>query len=208
MKRGNINRGIVLTGAMVSVMALSACQSDTEAQVGGRVFESMEACLSAAPFTDQLTSEMCQEGFDGAIAEHERAAPRYSDTATCEEIHGAGNCVARTDSDGGSFLLPMMAGYLIGNSLSNMGRPMYYDGNDRSRYLLNNGSAGYSTVDRRPGWQRVDSRSAVAPTSRPSYTSVSQARPASGFPTARPAPVARSTGGFGAARTGGTSFGG
>lgn len=208
MKRGNITRGFVLTGAMVSALALSACQVEDPTQNGGRVFESMDACMTASRTSDTITPELCEEGFAGADAEHERVAPRYNDTATCEEIHGVGNCVARTDSDGGSFLLPLMAGYLIGNALSGSGRPMYNNREDRNSYLINNGS-GFSTVARRPGFQSIDQSLRSAPSTAPRFTSTTQARPATGFTSARPAPVARSTGGFGAGRTsGGTSFGG
>ena len=174
-----------------AAFALSACQDDS---VDTAVFPNVDACLaSAAQENSWWTEEECRANFDAALAEHERAAPHYADAKLCAEEH-AGNCTevkGSESSGGGSFFMPLMMGYMMGNIMNGGSRPT-----PQPLYTTSKGS--YATPS---GAMSFKSNSGSA-----------RVRPA-GFRAAATtrgvAPMTRATvtsrGGFGASRT---SFGG
>lgn len=125
-KRSNAAR-IGLLG--ISALALGACDDQDTAVT---FFDDVESCTASAERLG-LTTEDCERGFAEAMSEHVSHAPRYEDLALCEEMHGADACARGEETDagtgGGGFFMPLIAGYLIGNSLANRGsmaaRPLY-----------------------------------------------------------------------------------
>ena len=65
----------------------------------------------------------CRDGFAKSEAEFAAEAPRFTQKEQCEAEFGVGNCETRQARGGtGSFFMPMMMGYMIGNAFN---RPVY-----------------------------------------------------------------------------------
>ena len=54
-------------------------------------------------------------------------APRFGRKQQCEQEFGAGNCESRQEAGGGSFFMPMMMGYMMGNMMggNRFSQPVY-----------------------------------------------------------------------------------
>lgn len=139
MKRSASLR-LVLMGS--AALTLTAC--DESVEVG--VFESVEQCQIMG-----YSQSACETAIQAATREHLQSAPRYASKADCEAEFGrceapaqaAGDAppvagqnpaqtpgqVAQNQGGGfGSFFMPMMAGYMIGNMMGNRGamaQPLY-----------------------------------------------------------------------------------
>ncbi len=59
----------------------------------------------------------CQAAESQAQKKLESEAPRYSRKEECEAEFGAGNCETRQAAGGGSFFMPLLMGYMMGNML-------------------------------------------------------------------------------------------
>lgn len=114
MKR---SRQVTLTlMAATGAISLTACG---EPEAEGKFYPSVEACLAES----QLTEAQCKEGFQAALVEHEKAAPRFTGQADCEAEFGAGACYPGKDASGGGgsgFFLPFLAGYVVSNLIDNV----------------------------------------------------------------------------------------
>ncbi len=170
---------LVAMGMSVSAFALTGCEEKVEAFQ----FASAESCIVSGEFTEAE----CQERFEVAKVEHERAAPRYQSRADCEVEHGVEACAPREASagSGGGLWMPLMIGWMMGRSL---GGPV------ATQPLYRSPQAGMA---RTAGGVNVDAKAGPV-----SVAKTAAARPAAGKVVAR--------GGFG--RTGGSfgsrSFGG
>ena len=181
--------GVVLG---TSAFALAACEEEVDAVVLEQDFD----CSADADLPFGMTTDQCEDLRETAIEEHQASAPRYDAVDVCEEQHGAGNCQAAEAVGGGSIFMPLLAGYMIGNMMSNNARSY------RARPLVGGSSGGYLTTDGRTrigslgGATKVTSR---ALTTTPATT------------IGRPA-MTRATvgarGGFGGSSTGGSFRGG
>ena len=179
---------VALLGA--AAFGLAACEEDPE--VAAQAYPDLESCLAA----DDAAADPaeCETSFAAALEAHEASAPRYDDPALCQEEHGT-PCVEEVRQDGTHVFLPVMAGYLIGRTMSGgiartAASPLY-----------GVRGGGYATAS-------GDTR--VAATSGPATVRASGFRAAA--VTATQAPMTRATvasrGGFGAARASGGGFGG
>jgi len=106
---------LVAMGMGVSAFALTGC----EEQVDAFQYASVDSCVIGGKFSEAE----CQERFQLAQAEHERAAPRYQSRADCEAEHGVEACAPREGegttqaSSGGGLWMPLMIGWMMGNAL-------------------------------------------------------------------------------------------
>ncbi|QQP90274.1 DUF1190 domain-containing protein [Skermanella sp. TT6] len=174
MKR---SRRIKLTMLGASAIVLTACEERVETQV----YETVEQCLANV----EEHPDDCRRDFESARAAHAEAAPRYASRADCEAEFGDGRCEAGPTGQqaeagqGGSFFMPVMMGYMLGNALGRTGvaaQPLY-------RPLVNGTPGSFRT----PG--NVDVGSSVGRTS---------VRPAAVNAPVANAGQAVSRGGFGA----------
>ncbi|PUA29199.1 MAG: hypothetical protein B0W54_00915 [Cellvibrio sp. 79] len=96
-----------------TTLLLASCGEERETAL---VYESPEEC-SAATFN---TPEQCKADYDEAKALHPLTAPKFESQADCETEFGAGKCEqAPTASSGGSgFFMPMMMGYMMGQMMN------------------------------------------------------------------------------------------
>jgi len=143
MKRSASLRLILMGGAALS---LSAC--DESVEVG--VFETVDQCTVMG-----YSQSACETAIAQAAKEHLQNAPRYANKADCEAEFGHCETPAQAASEippgagansqppaqqtseqtaqssgggFGSFFMPMMAGYMIGNMMggqSAMAQPLY-----------------------------------------------------------------------------------
>lgn len=93
-------------------LALSGCGFQEDATI----YSSLEACKAEKP--DQV--QTCELAYQQAMEEAKQTAPRYRGERDCEAEFG--NCVGAYDNRGNSWFMPMMAGFMLGNSFN---RPVY-----------------------------------------------------------------------------------
>lgn len=100
----------------VAALALSACKDDEK--VAAQVFPDKAACLASVDKPDRWwTKQDCETSFQHAQELAKKNAPRFDDRAACE-AEFPGQCQSANNDSGGSFFMPMMAGYMIGNLLN------------------------------------------------------------------------------------------
>lgn len=114
MKR---SKHITLVSVLSVGVALAAC-SEQQAQNPNNplpdndtLYSDLNACKRVYSEEDCKTYELY------AQTEHEKTAPRYAGASaaqTCEQQHGVGKCTEKKDSQGNSFFMPFMMGWLMG----------------------------------------------------------------------------------------------
>lgn len=201
---------VMLGGA---VFGLAACEEQTDLTY----FENAGQCERYAGGDSGFTVADCDAAFAEAVQAYALAAPRYDSLELCEQEHGAAACAPREEqaaalgispdavpveetpeqvSHGGSIFMPLMAGYMMGNLMSQGGRsyaqPVYTGAKGAGLMTGAGKSVG-----------------AVTPGAKRSFASSSL-----GTPRAAPQVMSRASvaarGGFGASKTSGgfRSFGG
>ena len=116
-----------------ATLILSACGDDKD---NAPVFTSIEECTKTGVYTE----EFCKKGLEEAQQQHMKTAPRFQSKEDCEKAYGAGQCGFgpaapqqqqqhasgghSSSGEGGSFFMPLMMGYMLGNMLNN-NRPGY-----------------------------------------------------------------------------------
>jgi uncharacterized protein YgiB involved in biofilm formation len=114
-------------------MALVACGDDTPPD-DAQFYSDAKACSAVygdAPCTDAAAK---------AEETHLEQAPKYAAKADCEAEFGAGNCETRQSASGGSYFMPLLMGYMMGNMMggNRFSQPVYR-GRDGSAVMNNNG---------------------------------------------------------------------
>ena len=89
----------------------SAPQGGWEAPDEGGAFATVADCVASGT----ATAEECAAAEEAAVAN----APKYASQADCEQEFGEGQCQTRTEANGTSIFMPMLAGFLLGRMLSN-----------------------------------------------------------------------------------------
>lgn len=124
MKKSKTIRLVLLGGASV---ALAACE---EQPPDARFFADVQECAAVHG------AARCEDAFAKSTATYQAEAPRFARKEQCEAEFGAGNCETRESAGGesagseragstggmGSFFMPMMMGYMLGNAFR---QPVY-----------------------------------------------------------------------------------
>ncbi len=125
----------------IAAITFSACSSNEPA----KVFQSVEECVKDGAATEQE----CQQAYDDALAEARRSGPKYANINDCQSEFGSGRCQQYRGSNGESWFVPLMAGYVLGSVLNNSGgyhhyhsAPLYTSYSHRSPFF-----GQWSTVD-------------------------------------------------------------
>lgn len=184
---------IAIVGA--TAFALAGCR---EEQVDAAAFPDLQTCLDQAPSLGVFTSEDCRASFAQAETLHVESAPRYDSIAVCEEQHGEGACGSEaeaTQGGSGGIFMPLLAGYLIGNMMSNRAgmtasQPLYKTSDGRFT-----NAARSSTYSSNTGSAKLNTSQFTRPAATVGKTPITRA-------------TAASRGGFGSATRGRTGFGG
>ena len=108
MKRSR-KTALVLMGS--APLLLVACAQQPEVQTSEGLFTSVEACAA-----ETMDPSMCRQAFEHAQAQADAVAPRYTSIAECEAEFGQGQCATRQQA-GGSFVGPLMAGFVLSQML-------------------------------------------------------------------------------------------
>lgn len=116
----------------VSAWALASCSEQTPAPKTvtetAPIFTSVAECVAGGN-----TEQLCKTSIEQAQA----AVPKFSAKAQCEAEYGVGNCESRSGSNGGgSWFGPAMAGFFVGQMLSNNSGGSYsrgYEDAERDR---------------------------------------------------------------------------
>lgn len=179
-------------------------------QVQAPVYSSIEVCKTA-----ETNDALCDQAFSGAKAAHAQSAPTFSKKEQCEQQFGAGNCETRAAAGGGGdVFLPMMAGFMLGNALGDMGgyererrrnygpsyHPIYYGTNGAvysGRQQVASLPRGTSVPMARVSTNGFNNGQRVAVPARPTTISVTPSR-TGGFASVG----STSRGGFGATASG------
>lgn len=109
MKRSR-KTALVLMGS--APLLLVACARQPEVQTSEGLFTSVEACAA-----ETMNPAMCRQAFESAQVQADATAPRYASREECEAEFGEGQCMTRQHA-GGSFVGPMMAGFVLSQMMN------------------------------------------------------------------------------------------
>lgn len=114
-------------------MALVACGDDSPPD-DARFFAERKEC--AAVYGDASCSDAAIKAEETHLAQ----APKFSRQEQCEAEFGAGNCETRQQVGGGSYFMPLLMGYMMGNMMggNRFSQPVYR-GRDGGAVMNNNG---------------------------------------------------------------------
>lgn len=115
MKRSR-KTALVLMGS--APLLLVACAQQPEVQTSEGLFTTVEACAA-----ETMDPGMCRQAFDAAQAQADAVAPRYASREECEAEFGEGQCATRQHA-GGSFVGPLMAGFVLSQMMGGRGGAM------------------------------------------------------------------------------------
>lgn len=101
----------------VSAWALASCTEDTPAPKAvtetAPIYSTVAQCVAGGN-----TEQLCKTSIEQAQA----SVPKFSAKAQCEAEYGVGNCESRAGTNGGgNWFGPAMAGFFVGQMLSNNG---------------------------------------------------------------------------------------
>lgn len=117
MKKSRSVRLVLLGSASA---ALAACDDGGALPANAQFYPTVNECVA-----DHGVAQ-CQDA--KAVADSTQAveAPRFSRKEECEQEFGVGNCETRQTA-GGSFFLPLMMGYMMGNMMNGgrFAQPVY-----------------------------------------------------------------------------------
>jgi uncharacterized protein YgiB involved in biofilm formation len=130
MKTSQSIRLVLLGTASV---ALTACGDDGPPK-DARFFPTVKEC--SAVYGDAS----CEDAKTAAEKKQAAEAPRFTRKEQCEAEFGAGNCETRQAAGGGSYFMPLLMGYMIGNVMggSRFAQPVYR-GPDNTAVMPNRG---------------------------------------------------------------------
>ena len=122
----------------VASVMLSACGAEREE---AKIYTSIDDCKQDYP--DAL--EKCEAAYKTAADEALRTSPRFNSEYDCEYEFGPNQCRS-VNTNGGSFFMPFMAGYMVSSLLSPnryYSQPLYtsssYNSPFRSRWITADG---------------------------------------------------------------------
>lgn len=165
MKR---SRRLTLTTLMAAGgVSLTACGDNPADNVrienpGKSVDAWTYASLQECKDKNEVPDTACETAEKAALADQEKG-PKYDNQTTCEDIYGPGQCVPRSQANGGSIWGPLITGFIVGRMLDGGGwggRGLYRDWRDGGYYTT---SGGRIWTDYSTGRTRVGSRGFDAP---------------------------------------------
>ena len=112
-----------------SLAAVTATLTGCDSAIDSAQFTSVQACTDAG-----YEQRLCEAGYNAAVAEHQKTAPRFNSLKSCEAEWGTSSCGPLTTpaiagssfNTGGSVFVPLVAGFV----LSQVMQQRYYDRGD------------------------------------------------------------------------------
>lgn len=161
MKKSQSIRLVLLGGAS---FALASCGQNPLPSEGAKFYPTVEACAA------EYGAKPCDEAKQAADKTQLTEAPRFAQKQQCEAEFGVGNCESRQEASnggGGSFFMPMMMGYMMGNMLggNRFSQPVYR-GPDNSAIMPKGGTAynvgRFDSVGGKPAFRQASQVAAVS----------------------------------------------
>lgn len=125
-------------------------------------YQSLQECKDK----NEVPDEACDAAEKNALADDKKTAS-FDQQKTCEDVYGAGQCVPRSASGGGSFWGPLITGFVVGRMLDGGwgGRGLYRDWRDGGYYTAGGGRVwtDYSTGRTRIGQRSFDAPDVIRP---------------------------------------------
>jgi uncharacterized protein YgiB involved in biofilm formation len=117
MKKSRSVRLVLLGSASA---ALAACDDGGALPTNAQFYPTVSECIADHGAT------ACEDAKTVADRTQAVEAPRFNQREQCEQEYGVGNCETR-QAAGGSFFMPMMMGYMMGNMMggSRFSQPVY-----------------------------------------------------------------------------------
>jgi len=132
MRKSKTVRLVLLGGTS---LALGAC--DDTPPSDAKFFANLQEC------TAHYSEDKCQTMIKKADEEHVANAPKYSRKEECEAEFGIGHCETRGEGSG-SFFMPMMMGYMLGNMMGGGWYGPVYRGRDNAAFTTTAGGSTYN----------------------------------------------------------------
>jgi uncharacterized protein YgiB involved in biofilm formation len=131
MKKSYSIRLVLLGSASV---ALTSCGDSGAPPKDARFYPTVKEC------TADYGAKPCEDAKAEADKTQAAEAPRFTQKQQCEAEFGVGNCETRQASDGGSFFMPLLMGYMVGNMMggNRFSQPVYR-GPDNTAVMPNQG---------------------------------------------------------------------
>lgn len=161
--------------AVAAVFMLAGCEKSDETV---SLYQNADDCSAANPGK----SAECKTAYNNALKEAEKTAPKYASREDCIAEFGEGQCqqapaqagMAAENQGGGSFWMPLMAGYMMGRLMGGgMGfqqQPLFSSKNPSSpAYGKYTDAAGKGYGAAQPGRTMTVPKTAMAP--KPATTS-------------------------------------
>lgn len=131
MKRSKTTALLLMSAAP---LLFTACEREAKVQQDG-LYTSVEACAAQ---THDITT--CQQALKQAQQQSAEQGPKYASREQCTQDYAADRCVEQRDSQGHSFIGPLMTGFFL------------------SQMFNGNRGAGFNSApafqDRQNQWQR------------------------------------------------------
>ena len=116
---------------LIAAATLSACDQNNSDGTDAMLYSDPSAC------SKEMDANTCNEAYAVAQTEHVQQAPKFATQAECEAA-GFSQCqvteVKTAEGTGGSFFMPMMMGYMMGNMMgggrSSFNQPVYRGANN------------------------------------------------------------------------------
>lgn len=159
--------------AVTAVFMLAGCEQNDETV---KMYQNADDCSSANPGK----SAECKTTYDNALKEAARTAPKYASREDCVAEFGEGQCQqapaqagvatenqAQAQQSGGSFWMPLMAGYMMGRLMGGGAgyaqQPLFSSKNPASpAYGQYTDASGKSYGAAQPGRSATVSKTAMA----------------------------------------------
>ena len=159
--------------AVTAVFMLAGCEQNDETV---KMYQNADDCSSANPGK----SAECKATYDNALKEAARTAPKYASREDCVAEFGEGQCQqapaqagvatenqAQAQQSGGSFWMPLMAGYMMGRLMGGGAgyaqQPLFSSKNPASpAYGQYTDASGKSYGAAQPGRSATVSKTAMA----------------------------------------------
>jgi len=109
---------LVLLGSASA--ALAACDQGGELPTNAQFYPTVNECIA------DHGAATCEDAKAAADRTQTAEAPRFNQQQACEQEYGVGNCETR-QAAGGSYFMPMMMGYMMGNMMGGgrFSQPVY-----------------------------------------------------------------------------------
>jgi uncharacterized protein YgiB involved in biofilm formation len=125
-------------------------------------YQSLQECKDK----NEVPDAACDTAEKNALVDDKKTAS-YDQQKTCEDVYGAGQCVPRSASGGGSIWGPLITGFVVGRMLDGGwgGRGLYRDWRDGGYYTAGGGRVwtDYSTGRARIGQRSFDAPDVIRP---------------------------------------------